>query len=94
MSCQLTKQSVGVLQVGGAKALGELGADWCEEVAGLGGLAFGAPQPGEAGRGMLTRSGVLMVGCLESFMPQESRQAAAWAASILSAPCCSDHGPR
>jgi len=37
------------LQINGVERLGEPAVDRCEEVAGIGGLALGVPQPGEAG---------------------------------------------
>ena len=37
------------LQINGVERLGGPAVDWCEEVVGIGGLALGVPQPGEAG---------------------------------------------
>ncbi len=46
---QLVEQRLRLLQIGGVEPLGEPAVDRCEEVAGIGGLALGVPQPGEAG---------------------------------------------
>ncbi len=50
-SRQLFEQRLRILRIGGVEALGEPDVDGGEEVAGVGGLALGIPEPGKAGRG-------------------------------------------
>ena len=74
--CQRLQQYLGLLKVGGVKALSEPAVDRCQQRAGFGVLALALPQPAQAhGRPQLERFRLLVAGDVQGVLQQVSASA-------------------